>query len=265
GRDEPDSLVKALAVAGPDWAKVFPGARRIELPTYAFQHQRYWLNATIGSRDEGLSAGLRPAGHALLSADVALADSDGVILNGRIGLDSHPWLADHTVQSRIVVPGAAFIEMAMHAAQRVDCDLLDELTIQAPLMLQAHAPVLVQVTVSADDGSGRRAISIHSSRDNDVEDAWTCHATGVLNSASDNGATAEGLPVWPPVGAEELPVAGWYDALAAAGLGYGPAFQGLRGLWRRDGEVFADVNVDVDVEGFGIHPVLLDAVLHAIP
>ena len=74
--------------------------------------------------------------------------------------------------------------------------------------------------------------------------------------------------MWPPVGAVAVDVAGAYDDLVGRGYGYGPAFQGLRAVWRRGDEIFAEVDLPqhagVTTGGFGIHPVLLDAALHAL-
>ncbi|MDT0310199.1 SDR family NAD(P)-dependent oxidoreductase [Streptomyces sp. DSM 44917] len=71
--------------------------------------------------------------------------------------------------------------------------------------------------------------------------------------------------VWPPAGAEAVPLKGGYERLAALGFGYGPLFRGLRAAWRRGEELFAEVALPeaTDVAGFGVHPALLDAALHA--
>ena len=100
---------------------------------------------------------------------------------------------------------------------------------------------------------------------------WTCHASGVLLTGelpSEDDASGALPPEWPPAGVEELDVEFFYDRLAEAGFGYGPVFQGVRGAWRGDGEVFADVALEDDAardaSRFGIHPALLDAALHGL-
>ena len=94
---------------------------------------------------------------------------------------------------------------------------------------------------------------------------WTRHAAGTLAPAAAPEDDA-GLAQWPPAGAVEQDLAGFYPALAGAGLGYGPLFRGVRKAWRRGAEVFAEVALPegTPVAGFGVHPALLDAALQVI-
>lgn len=59
-----------------------------------------------------------------------------------------------------------------------------------------------------------------------------------------------------------------YAQLAERGYAYGPAFQGLVAIWRRGSELFAEVvapgEAGVAVDRMGMHPAVLDAVLHAL-
>ncbi|WP_229076820.1 type I polyketide synthase [Actinoplanes sp. DH11] len=249
-------MVKALAVAGPDWVKVFPGARRIELPTYAFQHQRFWPTGRPDLAGNLSAAGLRPGGHPLIGAEVTAARSDDTLFTGHLDPVAHPWMADHLVHGATVLPGSALVELALHAGRRLGCGLLDDLTIERPLTL----PGDVQITVSPVDPDGRRTVTLHSASD----DGWIRHATGTLAVAAP--ATGD-MPLadWPPVDADEVPLDGWYDNLAETGLRYGPIFRGLRRAWRRGGDVYAEVALNASVDGYGIHPALLDAALHSIP
>jgi Polyketide synthase dehydratase/KR domain/Acyl transferase domain len=258
-----------------DWSRWFAGsgAQAVEVPTYAFQHLRCWPEhrpAPAAAAWHGVeSLGLEPAGHPLLGAVVELPDGQEAVLTGWLSVAAQPWLADHVVLGHAQLAGTVFVELAVRAADAVGCAVLEKLTLQAPLVLPADGTAQVQVRVFRTDESGRRAVHIYSRlRGQSGGEGWTCHVTGVL-AADQAGPPGEAVDftAWPPPDAEPVPVEGIYRRLAEAGLGYGPAFQGLTGVWRRGAEVFAEARLDghaeADAGSFGLHPALLDAVLHA--
>ncbi|MER5516937.1 type I polyketide synthase [Streptomyces sp. NPDC002763] len=248
-----------------DWASYLPAAAPVDLPTYAFQRRRYWLESAPGGNLA--ASGLLPAGNPLLGAATALAGSDAYLLTGRLSVVSQPWLADHRVSGAIVLPGAAFVELAVQAADRVGCDRVEELVLRAPLVLTDTGAVRLQLAVREAQDAGHRAVEIYSLAEDASEDEpWTLHATGTLAAGPHEPVTAE--EVWPPTDATPVTVDAAYADLAARGLGYGPAFQGLRAAWRRGDEIFADIALPEELReragGFGLHPALLDATLHAL-
>ncbi|PRY01762.1 type I polyketide synthase [Allonocardiopsis opalescens] len=280
-RDEPRQAVTALAELHAhgvrvDWTPLLPGRAvagalqaRPELPTYAFQRQRYWLNASGTAAQGGDAAGFgqAAAGHPLLGAVVADPDGDAVTLTGRLSLDTHPWLADHQVHGTVLVPGTALVELAVRAGDEVGRPVLDELTLEAPLPVPEDTGVAVQVRVDPAEESGDRRLRVYARPDGAGADGeWTRHATGLLRAAADAPAEPAELSVWPPLGAEPLDIGGRYGELAREGLEYGPAFQGLRAAWRRGAEVYAEVALRdeerVDAERYRLHPALFDAALH---
>ena len=253
----------------PNWASMFDdtGACRIELPTYAFQRKRYWMDPTPGFVDAS-SLGVTAAEHPLLGAVVAQADSDEIILTGRLSLASHPWLADHKVHGVVLVPGAAMVEMALHAGDRAGCPRVDQLVLHAPLVVGEHGGVAVQVVVGAWRESGERPVRIYSRIDAMVRTGRGHAMPKACSPRPQRPAPRRSSNQWPPEGAEPIDVSEAYPKLAARGYEYGPAFRGLRSVWRRGAEVFVEAalpeQTKADASRFGLHPVLLDAILHGI-
>ncbi|WP_301549390.1 polyketide synthase dehydratase domain-containing protein, partial [Planomonospora parontospora] len=244
GRDEVETLLTGVGRAYAhgmtvDWARYFSGsgARRVELPTYAFQRQRFWLRARAGAGDVS-AAGLSAADHPLLGAAVALADSGGVVLTGRLSVGVQSWLADHVVGGVVLFPGTGFVELAIRAGDQVGCGAVEELTLEAPLVLPERGAVAIQVVVGAPDEDDRRTVAVYSRPDGAGDLPWTSHAQGVL--AADIPLVTADLTQWPPAGAVSVEVDGAYEFLSEQGYGYGPVFQGLKAAWRRGDEVFAE-------------------------
>ncbi|MEV5434314.1 SDR family NAD(P)-dependent oxidoreductase, partial [Streptomyces sp. NPDC052701] len=273
-QDEQHTLLTAVSHAHASGAALDGSAlfadhetRRIDLPTYAFQRRRYWLTAPPAAGDApGL--GQTAVDHPLLGAAVGLAGADTAVLTGRLSLRSQPWLADHVIAGVTLLPGTAFVELAVRAGDQIGAALLEELTLEAPLALPAEGGVPVQVVVGAADETGLRPLEIHSRAD-DGDAPWTRHATGLLARAQSvsDPAPDTGLTAWPPPGARPLDVSTLYEDMARDGYGYGPVFRGVKAAWLGDGEVFAEVALPGDehatATAFGLHPALLDAALHA--
>ncbi|WP_330287203.1 SDR family NAD(P)-dependent oxidoreductase [Streptomyces sp. NBC_00576] len=277
GRPEAGAFASALgllAARGADmrWDSVFPGARETALPFYAFQRQRYWLDAPATVSDAA-GFGLVPTDHPLLGAAVSLADRDEHVLTGRLSRGTHPWLTEHTVAGTTLVPGTGLLELALRAGEQLGATAVEELTLAAPLVLPEHGGVHLQVSVGAEDTDGTRPLRVHARPDDDPDHdtAWTLHAHGTLRADSDSDADATdgaALTVWPPAGAHEIDLTGVYERLAERGYDYGPAFRNLRRLWTADDDLFAEVAVTDDQRAeagrFTLHPALLDAALHPL-
>ncbi|MEV7020347.1 SDR family NAD(P)-dependent oxidoreductase, partial [Streptomyces sp. NPDC093991] len=241
-------------------------AHPVELPTYPFRRQRHWLTPPSGGPDVS-AAGLDTTTHPLLPAAVPLADNGGVALTGTLSLQTQPWLADHTVLGTALLPATAFVELAVQAGDRTGCPDIEELVLQAPLVLPTAGTVRTQVVVGAPDADGRRPVGIHAAGSGERPE-WTCHARGTLAPAADAAPPTAPAASWPPAGAEAVPVDDAYTHLDELGFGYGSAFRGLRRLWRLGDDLFCDVELDStltpDAGAYGLHPALLDAALHPL-
>ncbi|MGW7692506.1 SDR family NAD(P)-dependent oxidoreductase [Streptomyces asiaticus] len=255
------------------WRPAFPAdptPRTVDLPTYAFQHQRFWLDGLSSRGTDPTDLGLVAAGHPLLSAAVELADGQGHLLTGRLSAQSHGWLADHVVAGAVLVPGTALVEWALRAADEVGCGGVEELALQVPLVLPPSGGVRLQVVVGGPGADGRRDVRMYSRPDDGADTAagWVCHAEGVLSPPPDGSTPVEELGgAWPPAGAKPIDPVDFYEHIAASGYAYGPAFQGLRAVWRDGADLLAEVALPEaagERTGFGIHPALLDAALHPV-
>ncbi len=272
-RNHPHFLT-ALATAHtngitPTWHLPAPTTPPPTLPTYPFQHQRYWLTSTENP-SSAADLGLVNTQHPLLNASIELADSNNTVLTGRLSLHSHAWLADHAVSGTVILPGTAYVELALHAGEHIGHPCLDELTLEQPLVIPDRGAVVLQVSVGETDDAGQRTVTIHSRpqpSDDTDELPWTRHASGQLSAVTAEPGWTD-FENWPPQGATSVPLAeDTYQRLAGDGYEYGPTFQGLTALWQRGDEVFAEVTLpdaDLEPDRFGLHPALLDAALHPV-
>ncbi|MFD8726297.1 SDR family NAD(P)-dependent oxidoreductase, partial [Streptomyces sp. NPDC059629] len=257
-----------------DWTGMLPtaSASHLDLPTYAFDHQHYWLRG--GATTDAASLGQGKADHPMLGAVVRLPHSNGLVFTSRLSLRTHAWLADHAVDGVVLVPGAGLVELAVRAGDEVGCGTLEELVIEAPLVVPAHGGVRVQVAVGGPGENGTRSVDIYSTRegaeaDTTGEEAWVRHATGVLGEVAKAAvSTRADFATWPPPGAQKVDGEGIHADLVAHGYEHGPVFQGLRAVWRRGEEIFAEIALPEETRDsaarFGIHPALLDAALHPV-
>ncbi|WP_420717353.1 type I polyketide synthase [Streptomyces sp. WM6378] len=277
GRAAAEALTGALAelhVRGGsvDWNALFGTRRPVDLPTYAFQRRRYWMDFLTGTQSADVaSAGLTAPGHPLLGALVDHPATDEVVFTDLWSLRTHDWLADHTVFDSVVVPATAYLDLALSVGEHVGCAAVEELSLEVPLILPETGDVQVRIAVGAADEAGRRSLDVYA---RPAEDAaalggWTRHAMGTLAAGAPRPAERaddpRALAAWPPPGAERLDFDGLYDSLVDGGFDYGPTFRGLREVWRRGEDLFALATLPEGADGeFALHPALIDTVLHAV-
>ncbi|MFI0982693.1 SDR family NAD(P)-dependent oxidoreductase [Streptomyces sp. NPDC021093] len=252
-----------------DWDKVLPARGAVvPLPTYAFQRDRYWLDAPRPTGDAP-SLGLDASRHPWIGAVTELADGEGHVFTGRLSLVDQPWLKDHAVFDTVLVPGTGLLELATAAAHEVGAAGVAELTLLAPLVVDDA--VRIQMAVGAPGEGGRRPFSLHS-RPDGAGGSWTHHASGeLLEELADItvGPSADAfaeLRRWPVAGAEQVELDGIYEQFAAQGIDYGPAFRGLTELWRKGDTAYGLVRLPDGCDGadHALHPALLDTALHVM-
>jgi acyl transferase domain-containing protein/acyl carrier protein len=283
-RSDVDSIVSALGelhVRGLplDWRAFFApfSSKRVALPTYAFQREKYWVEATKAQSTDVSSAGQSATdipllvtargmamGHSLLG--VRIGSAGEALYEKMLSATEPSWLSEHRVGDRLVVPGAAVAELARAAGEEhgggVPCQVTC-LVFQAPLIVPESGLQRVQAVLS----EGGTRIGVYSQPG--VESgslSWTLHATAELSPSPAAAARPEDLSSIRRRCTEPVDVGATYEAFASVGLAYGPSFQGLRAFWRGSGEALGEVTLDpgVAVDGYGLHPALLDAALQAI-
>ncbi|WP_399096627.1 type I polyketide synthase [Streptomyces sp. BBFR2] len=237
---------------------------RTALPTYAFRHERFWPVPPAATAGDPARLGVGAVDHPLLGAAVHLPGTGGTVLTGRISPAAQPWLADHAVGGRVLLPGTAFVDLLLRAGQETGCPQLAELILETPLFLPDEESVRLQIAVDAPDGNGDRAVTVHAATGDDPDTPWTRHAKGTLTAG--HPAPEPAPAAWPPPGAVPVPPEELYTRLEAIGADYGPAFRGLRAAWRHGDTLHAELALPEDAGDarFALHPALLDAALHPL-
>jgi len=268
-RDRPDqdSLATALAQLhnhghSPSWSALYPHARTVGLPTYPFEHRRYWLAPTPSGDAGGL--GLDRAEHPLLGAVVELAEEDRVMVSGRLSPSTQSWLVGCQINDTVVFPAAGFIEVLLRVGELTGCPVIDELVLEDALTLSEQAPTDLQILVHPLE-DGRRPFNVHSRTGDRHPGAWTLHARGALTAEQ----PAAGPPPMPAPVVEALDQDDFYEPLTQQGYRYGGLFRSLRGIGTDPAQpdvVYVEVGLPggTDVTRYGIHPALLDAALQPL-
>ncbi|WP_199832477.1 polyketide synthase dehydratase domain-containing protein, partial [Streptomyces pactum] len=251
-----------------------------KLPTYPFQHHTHWLTppTTTTASATATALGQGAAHHPFLGAVLDLPEQSTTVFTGQISLDTHPWLADHTIQGTVLLPATAVVDLALHAGDHLGCPVVSELTLHSPLALSGDTARDLRLTAVRSEEDAACALTVHSRASE--HDEWTHHASATLAAqAADAVGTLDGTDAWtawPPAGATPIDVTTTYDELSRSGYHYGPLFRGLTAAWRDGDDVYAEValpsvtdpgtgtGTGVSTDGYGVHPALLDAALHPL-
>ncbi len=244
-----------------DWRGVFPdGGQRLALPTYPWQREKYWIEASYTARAAG-TATLHP----LLGVRMASGAADAVY-ESLLNAADPAWLSQRRVADRVHLPEAAFVELMRAAAEDlrrgVACEVRGMVSLR-PLLIRKHGVERVQVVLTE---GGTRASLYSQPAEAASGDAWTLHTTAELTAASELVPTRLDIDALRARCSEAQDVTTVSAALAATGLEYGPAFQSLKHLWVGPAEAMAEVRLaeGLDVDRYGVHPILLEAALQTI-
>ncbi|ANI40103.1 type I polyketide synthase [Mycolicibacterium vaccae] len=258
-RDQPETLafhaqlsaVRPPAVKEPEDAS----GRLVSAPPTAWQHASFWM------ADRSAAQGFSGA-HPLLGLHVELPSGNGHVWQSDVGLQAHPWLADHIVHGLPVMPGAGFAEIALAAGAEAlglpATGVEVSVEVEQMLPLDEHTKLTTQLTRDED---GTLRVEIHSRSD---AGSWTRHATGTVRAAEDTAApakvvpTADGTPVSPSE---------FYTALRRTGAHHAHAFAALTRIVRSSGTADTEIVLPDEAtphRGITLHPVLLDAALQGL-
>ncbi len=262
-----------------DWRKLYPaGGWPVHLPAYPWQRERFWLSPAeipvAGARRRRLISrgGDDAVGHPLLGMHLASAVNLGThFWEADLGADLLPYLTDHRVQGAIVLPAAAYVEMALAAAGQAFGSAsvtLEDLAFKQALILPEDGTQTVQMVVSSDRaGIASYQLFSRQTGDNPQVAAWTLHASGTIRIGETDtapSAVEHARPQEIQARCQQVvSVSEHYEAMRASRLEYGPSFQGVEQIWRRDGEALGRVRlpemIDAGIDAYRIHPALLDA------
>jgi len=262
-------MLVALYLAGHNvnWTAVHADAsrRRIPLPTYPFQRQRYWIEDDKVVTEKARNATERP--HPLVGTRIKSISND-VRCETRYGVQHTAYLSDHRVRGTVVLPTTAELEAAtilgrMHfGTPRLSFD--DAVHHKAMPFTDGEDRVVRLLLTPLQSDRARFSLVSANSADSEV---WHTHMTGTLRRSEAPSASDFSLKQVRARCQQTWSVSDLYDALEQRGLEYGPSFRGIRELYLGEHEALTKVRSSEGLANpqYALHPAFLDACLHVYP
>ncbi|MGC1196080.1 MAG: type I polyketide synthase, partial [Geitlerinemataceae cyanobacterium] len=256
-----------------DWQgfdRDFP-RQKVNLPTYSFQRRRYWVEPTIGV----LATPVPPQGqeHPLLGVPLSLAGTDEIRFQGQVSQQFPAWLRDHRVFATTILPGTAYLEIALAAGASLSGQpcRLEGVTIQKALEIPEQGEALpLQMVLQPEEATAYafRIFSLDVSSQHPSQNRWTLHAAGKICLEETVKQPTANLPELQQQMAEEISVDRLYQKFQQQQIDYGLSFHALQQVWRdRDralGYIILAESVAIEIDRYQLHPVLLDTCLQVL-
>jgi myxalamid-type polyketide synthase MxaB len=231
--------------------------RKIALPTYPFERERYWLHGAGGGRGRGA---LRPLAESLTQSPLVKEK----ILAVTLGTGTHPYLADHRVFGQVVVPGAAYLSLLSTAAELLGWPgcTIEKVFFLSPLTLPEGEGRTLQAVLTPPETEGEPynvELTALSADDQSVEAARL--ASGRI-SRLEGSAQPANIDALRQRCRERVEAGSLYESIREAGIELRSSFQWIEELWLGKGEALARLRPPETagaLDGYSVHPALLDS------
>lgn len=238
-------------------------SRFVALPTYPWQLRTHWTESQEAAEDRHYT----PV-HPLLGQRLGATHPTWEL---ELGAARLPYLADHRIQDTVVLPGSAFVEMALAAAREVYGDggadgsgghAVEDLVFRKALVLTDASDPRLRTVLDQE----RATVEFSSYTPSATGEArWTVHASATLCRRRSGRSRAD---LGAPDGATAIDRDAFYRRTAEMGFQYGPAFQAVQEVHTGSGRAVGRVAVpDLLAEGtadYVFHPALLDSAFQVL-
>jgi thioester reductase-like protein len=262
-----------------NWKKFdqyFPRSK-VTLPFYPFQRKPYWFEVKASSG--GMISGTEI--HPLIGCPLPNATAVKMYQTC-VDLKKEVYIKDHCIGSKVIFPGAGYMEMILaagHATTQSATESLptpgtpltvENLAIEAPLCIQENEACDIQILVSSEDmTSAGYKVAIHrrvnSPATESQSNKWLRHAHGQFSPfAVGYEDKCEDFGEIQTRCSEAVDLSQFYDKLSQIGLKFGDTFRSLKALRRGDKELLGEINVPANSGDYLCHPVVIDAMIQAL-